>query len=1060
MPLRPLLAALATLGTLACCSVAFAGHSLRFGGTGSGDVDRVKIRVDDPANSLPGPRIDVGANDFTIELWIKGTLADNTAPALPCGTGGTTWINGNVVLDRDRRNQDRNFGLSFANGRAVFGVSGASTGDRTLCGSSNVLDGAWHHVAAQRRRSDGFLWLYVDGTLEAQVDGPDGDISYPDDGVPGNFCGGPCTNSDPFLVIGAAKHDLGPSSPSFNGYVDELRISTTLRYPASSFSRPRAPFVPDAATAALYHFDEGLGATLFDVMPKATGSTDGSIRRASPTAFPHWSTDTPFNALQTIGSSTIALNAAISGLSAPVDVVSPPDASGALYIVQQGGLVRVVRNGAALPTPFLDVTSKISVGSERGLLSLVFHPDYLRNGRLFVYYTRTGDGALTIERYTRSANNANTVNPTSAVTLLSIPHSAGNHNGGRLAFGPDGYLYVGTGDSGGANDPANAAQNISTRLGKMLRLDVDVDNAPFYAIPPTNPFAGQSCDGVSTGTCPEIWSYGLRNPWRYSFDRLTGDLFIGDVGQGAREEVDFQSATSAGGTNYGWRVLEGSICTPGVNPSCTPPVNAVPPILEYDRGAGQSITGGFRYRGSRIPALAGAYLYSDYLSRALWAATTNGTGAWMGQQLLLTAPTGIASFGEDSNAELYAAGVANGTIYRINPLDSDADGLPDWWETAYFGSTTAAIAAADSDSDGFSNLAEYSAGTDPMLATSRPIRIDAPRDFDASGSADLLWNNTVTGEQALWTLNGIAPIAATILPAPAPWHVTHAADLDGDRRHDLVWRNTSTGETAAWLMSGAQLSAAAILLSNAAWRVTHTGDFDGDGRGDLVWRNDTTGGTSLWLMNALTPTNAVTVLVRPDWRVTHVGDLNGDGRSDLVWRNDSTGETALWTMNGTQCINCAVVLTRPDWAVVLVADFDGDGRSDLVWRNASTGEVALWLMNGIAFNSVGIVLSNSSWTPTHATDLDGDGRADLVWRNTTTGETHAWLMDGRTLRQWGAISVAGSSVVATGDFDGDGRSDLVWNDPSAGITRLFTMDGLTTITGTVLVHATAWDVRP
>jgi glucose/arabinose dehydrogenase len=1048
---------LATL--ILAAPAAHAGHSLRFGGTGTGDVDRVKIRIDDPATSTAGPKLDVGANDFTIELWVKGALVDNAAPAITCGAN-TAWVNGNIVLDRDRYNQDRKFGLSFGNGRAVFGISGAGTGDRTICGTINVLDGQWHHVAVQRRRSDGYLWLFVDGTLEAQIDGPDGDVSYPDNGVPGDFCGGPCTNSDPFLVIGAEKHDAGPAFPSFNGYVDELRVSTTLRYPNASFSRPRAPFVPDTATVALYHFDEGLGGTLYDVLPQATGASDGQIRRASPTAFPQWSTDTPFNALQAIGASTISFPQLATGLSAPVDVVPAADASGATYIVQQGGLIRIHRNGAMLATPFLDLTGKTSGGGERGLLSMAFHPDYLRNGRFFVYYTRSSDGALTVERYTRNANNADIADPASAASMLSIPHSAGNHNGGKLAFGADGYLYIGTGDSGGGNDPANVAQNLSSRLGKMLRVDVDGTNvAPYYTIPATNPFAGQTCNGVSVGTCPEIWAYGLRNPWRYSFDRLTGDLYIGDVGQGDREEVDFEAAGSAGGKNFGWRIMEGTICTPGVSSSCTPPGNHVPPILEYTHATGFSITGGFRYRGSRIPALAGAYLYADYVSQPLWAGTVNGAGAWTAT-LLQNTPTGISAFGEDRNGELYAAGLGNGIVYRLAPRDTDGDGLPDWWETAYFGSGTAGLPNDDTDGDGYTNLAEYLAGSDPLLATSIPIRALPLRDFDASGGADLLWRSGVNGQFAIWNMDGVALRTTAMLAPGADWQVTHTADFNADRRQDLIWRNGVTGETALWFMSGTAMTSGATLLTDPAWRVTHTGDFDGDGRADLVWRNDSTGTTSVWLMNGTTMSSGRVLLVNVGWQVTLVADLNGDGRSDLVWRNDTTGETAVWLMNGATFVSGAVVLANAAWRAILTGDFNGDGRADLVWNNATTGETALWLMNGATFVNGAIVLANTAWTPTHAVDLDGNGKTDLVWRNSATGGTNAWLMNGLTLQLGGAITVPGSVVQAAGDYDGDGRADLVWYDAASGLTQMGLMDGLTVSRSSNLLSSTDWTVRP
>jgi hypothetical protein len=285
--------ALAALGLLPGGAGA-AELSLRFHGNGVEDVDRVKIRVDDPATVAPGPPADIGATDFTLEFWMKATAAENQAPAVSCGTN-IAWINGNIVVDRDRFDQDRKFGLSIAGGRLVFGVSGDGTGDATICGTSDVLDGLWHHVALQRRRSDGRLWLYLDGALDAQGDGPAGDVSYPDDGVPGSFCGGPCTNSDPFLVIGAEKHDAGPAFPSFSGWIDEMRLSRVLRYPAP-FTRPAAPFVPDGSTVALYHFDEGSGDAVTDSSGAPGGPSHGVRRFGGSPPGPDWSADVPWAA--------------------------------------------------------------------------------------------------------------------------------------------------------------------------------------------------------------------------------------------------------------------------------------------------------------------------------------------------------------------------------------------------------------------------------------------------------------------------------------------------------------------------------------------------------------------------------------------------------------------------------------------------------------------------------------------------------------------------------------------------------------------------------------------
>lgn len=270
--------------------------SLRFFGNGVLDVDRVKIRIDDETTNLPGPPADVGGADFTIELWMRAFAADNQATAVTCGQN-IDWIYGNIVIDRDRFSQGRKFGLSIAGDVLVFGVSaadGVSPRDLTLCGTTDVLDGEWHHVAVQRRRSDGWMWLYVDGTLEATGDGPDGDVSYPDDGVPGPYCGGPCVGSDPFLVLGAEKHDAGSQYPSYSGWLDELRLSNTLRYAGPTAPVPTAPFVPDASTVALYHFDEGAGDAVRDSSGAPGGPSDGVRRFGGNPAGPVWSTRTPF----------------------------------------------------------------------------------------------------------------------------------------------------------------------------------------------------------------------------------------------------------------------------------------------------------------------------------------------------------------------------------------------------------------------------------------------------------------------------------------------------------------------------------------------------------------------------------------------------------------------------------------------------------------------------------------------------------------------------------------------------------------------------------------------
>ena len=369
----------------------------------------------------------------------------------------------------------------------------------------------------------------------------------------------------------------------------------------------------------------------------------------------------------------VTLMPVASGLSNPVDIANAGDNSGRLFVVEQAGNIRIIQNGSLLPTAFLNIQSVVNFGGERGLLGLAFHPQYASNGRFFVYYTSKpfsgiADGDIVIARYQRSAANPNLADTASGQILLTIPHPVNaNHNGGALRFGPDGYLYAGVGDGGAGDDPPNNAQNRNVLLGKILRLDV---NGASYAIPPTNPFIGIA------NVRPEIWAYGVRNPFRFSFDRLTGDFYIGDVGQNAHEEVNRQVAGSAGGINYGWRIFEGLSCylPPPSLPNCTPaPADYVPPIFDYPRTVGATVTGGYVYRGSSTPDLAGKYVFGDFSAAKLFfspgdlgASFTQLTSAGLAQQ--------VSTFGEGENGELYLANYSSGTIFGFS---SSTDSTPD-----------------------------------------------------------------------------------------------------------------------------------------------------------------------------------------------------------------------------------------------------------------------------------------------------------------------------------------------------------------------------------------------
>ena len=349
---------------------------------------------------------------------------------------------------------------------------------------------------------------------------------------------------------------------------------------------------------------------------------------------------------------TISLQQVVSGLNSPVLVTHAGDGSGRLFVVQQSGQIVIVQGGTVTGT-FLDISAQIAGSGEQGLLSAAFPPNYETSGHFYVFYTNPA-GSLVVSRIGLTGD-PDVADLSSEQIVLTIPHpGATNHNGGHLAFGPDGYLYLSTGDGGGGGDPDGNGQNLNTLLGKMIRIDVETGNPTTYTIPSGNPFVGV------TGA-DEIWAYGLRNPWRYSFDRLTGDLYIGDVGQSAWEEVDFQAAGFAGGANYGWNVLEGNHCySPSVG--CVTPANYVAPVAEYSHSNGCSITGGYVYRGSVYPSMQGIYFFSDYCSGRIWGMQNLG-GPWVTTQLIDT-PYNIASFGEDEAGNLYAVSLG-GSVFLV-----------------------------------------------------------------------------------------------------------------------------------------------------------------------------------------------------------------------------------------------------------------------------------------------------------------------------------------------------------------------------------------------------------
>lgn len=406
---------------------------------------------------------------------------------------------------------------------------------------------------------------------------------------------------------------------------------------------------------------------------------------------------------------TLTTTRVASGLTQPLYVTHAPGDFHRLFIAERGGRVKILNldTGVVNPVPFLNISSLVNTSwLEWGLLGITFDPNYATNGYFYVTYNSGTGGDSNLARFQVSAGNPDVADPASRQTVLFLAQPNQNHRGGWLQFGVDGYLYFSLGDGGGQSDPSNRAQNLTLLQGKIHRIDPSGDDFPAdpnknYRIPSSNPFVGQ------VGVTPEIWAYGVRNPWRCSFDRLTHDLWIGDVGQNAWEEIDFQPASSRGGQNYGWRCMEGNHCTNLSGCTCNAP-NLVRPIHEYGHAVGLSITGGYVYRGCAIPDFQGVYFFAEYQTNHIWTLRYNGTTVTdLVERTVELDPAGalncttVASFGEDAFGELYMTDYSGGEVFKIVPrtfagpdcnanlradacdilsgssLDANANGIPD-----------------------------------------------------------------------------------------------------------------------------------------------------------------------------------------------------------------------------------------------------------------------------------------------------------------------------------------------------------------------------------------------
>jgi glucose/arabinose dehydrogenase len=569
----------------------------------------------------------------------------------------------------------------------------------------------------------------------------------------------------------------------------------------------------------------------------------------------------------------ISLQEVASGLDAPVAITHAGDDR--LFLTLREGEIVIFQGGRVLPAPFLDIRSRVGTAGEGGLLSVAFHPRYSTNGFFFVNYTNTA-GDTVIDRFRISTNDPNRADTTSRRTLLTIVQPFSNHNGGQIKFGPDGYLYIGMGDGGAANDPACRAQRNDTLLGKMLRIDVDqnVETAPFYGVPSDNPFRGI---GGATDMPDEVWATGLRNPWRFSFDRLTGDLWIGDVGQGQREEIDFQPAASRGGENYGWKMMEGTNClSTSACPSTVPPCNSSAltlPVLEYDHGAGCSVTGGYVYRGNSLPQLRGTYFFGDLCSGQIWAATRQGDTFQV--RRLGTTVSNLVTFGEDRQGELYVASIA-GRLFRLVG-EGGGNPTPKRETVGLFDPSRARFLLKNANSSSAAtqtvNFGRRNSGWTPLAG-----------DWDGDGQTTVgFYDPGASLFRLKNTLKGRASDILLRVNAPSDDVIALAGDWDGDGDDTVGLYDRTTGRFHLKNdFTGAGFDAVVLIGPLTGSEVLFAGDWDGNGLDTLGVYNPAS--STFTLMNRLDgegPEIQFQFGTPGAGSLPVAGDWDGDGRDGV-----------------------------------------------------------------------------------------------------------------------------------------------------------------------------------
>jgi glucose/arabinose dehydrogenase len=790
-----------------------------------------------------------------------------------------------------------------------------------------------------------------------------------------------------------------------------------------------------------------------------------------------------------------------SGLNQPLFAGAPPGDATRLFIVEKQGQIKILdlTTGQMLAAPFLDITAQVASQSERGLLGLAFDPGFAQNGLFYVNMINSSNDTE-IRRYQVSAN-PNLADPASASLVISIaqPPMFDNHKGGWLGFGPDGYLYAALGDGGSGGDPLNNAQNINSLLGKMLRLDVHGDDFPAdpmrnYAIPADNPFVGVAGED-------EIFALGLRNPWRDSFDRGLGDLYIADVGQGSWEEIDIGQL----GANYGWRIFEGPARNLGDTPTGG---SAVPPIYAYDHSVGASITGGYVYRGAS-DGLQGQYFFADFSFGKIFTLRFDGS-SWVATERTsqITTDAGAisnpSSFGEDAAGNLYLVDF-DGEIFRLTPNVASADsgdslaGLGG--NDLLFGGSGDDVLDGGAGSDtlnggnGFDRASYVQAPTgvvvnlgNPALNTNEAtgdqfISIEGvngsafPDVITGDGNANDLrglgGNDTLNGSNGADSLAGGGGADKFVFEAAA-FAQAQSGVFDRVTDYDQSGGSFSAAE-------GDQLDLSAILSSvfngsgnpdGVLVRAVASGigaDLQIDADGALNGVSWTTtahldgihaGNTVNVILNGAFPAGS-TITVRGS---TPPNDFGGDAKSDILWQNDN-GQAHIWSMNSTAVVSQQNAGTNPgpSWHAVDDADFDGNGKADILWQNDSS-QAAIWLMNGSTQVGGGTVgpIPGTAWHIKTAGDFDGDGKADILWQN-DSGQAHIWFMNGTSIvSPLNAGSNPGPSwqVKAAADFNGDGMADILWQNDN-GQAAIWLMNGANVMSGPIIGAnpGTSWHVK-